>query len=123
MLLATLALVSCNKKETDSCEANLVFTRITMDNTSNAANGIIFHTELAGANLCYSFSRFSIVYDGNNTYNIRAIASIPCGRPVCAEALYLTSRTDRISNLAPGTYTLRFFSQDAFFLSEVITIN
>jgi hypothetical protein len=122
-LLLAILFVSCKKGKEDTCKADLAFNKITISNSSSAATGIQFQAEAYGANLCYSFSHFAISKTGDKTYDIYAKASIPCGQPVCAEALYFTSNTGKIEGVAAGTYTLRFYSNDSLFTTISVTIN
>ncbi|MBL7722595.1 MAG: hypothetical protein JNK27_00530 [Chitinophagaceae bacterium] len=125
VLLATIVmlLVSCKKGKEDTCTTDLAFNKITISNNSSVATGIQFQAEAYGANLCFSFSRYDIQKMGDKTYDIYAEASIPCGQPVCAQALYFTSNTGKIEGLTAGTYTLRFYNNDNLFTSLSVTIN
>jgi hypothetical protein len=124
LLVATIVMlfVSCKKEKAGTCTADLVFNKVAISNSSSVATGIQFQAESYGANLCYSFSHFAITKTGDKTYDIYAKASIPCGQPVCAEALYFTSNTGKIEGVTAGTYTLRFYSYDAVFTSISVTI-
>jgi hypothetical protein len=125
LLIATIVFlfVSCEKEKEDTCTANLAFNKVTISNNSNVATGIQFQAEAYGPNLCYSFSRYDIQKIGDKTYDIYAKASIPCGQPVCAQALYFTSNPGKIEGVTAGTYTLRFYSDDNLFTSLSVTIN
>lgn len=124
LLLATIAFlfVSCKKEQEDTCTADLAFNKVTISNSSSVATGIQFQAEAYGPNLCYSFSRFAIQKTGDKTYDIYVKASIPCGQPVCAQALYFTSNTGKIEGVTAGTHTLRFYNYDGLFTSVSVTI-
>lgn len=121
-LLLAILFVSCKKDQKDTCTADLALNKVIISNSSSVATGIQFQTEAYGANLCYSFSHFAIQKTGDKTYDIYVKASIPCGQPVCAEALYFTSNTGKIEGVTAGTYTLRFYNYDGLFTSISVTI-
>lgn len=121
-LIFAIVFFSCKKEKDSTCKADLAFNKISISNSSSAATGIQFQAEAYGANLCYSFSHFAISKAGDKTYDIYAKASIPCGQPVCAEALYFTSNIGKIEGVTPGIYTLRFYNYDGLFTSVSVTI-
>lgn len=121
-LLLAMLFVSCKKEQEDICMADLVFNKVTISNSSSVATGIQFLAEAYGPNLCYSFSHFAIQKTGDKTFDIYAKASIPCGQPICAQALYFTSNTGKIEGVTAGTYTLRFYSYDGLFTSVSVTV-
>lgn len=122
-ILMVILFVSCKKDKDTKCSADLAFNKVSISNSSSVATGIQFQAEAYGPNLCYSFSRYVIQKVSDKTYDIHAEASIPCGQPVCAQALYFTSNSGKIENLTAGTYTLRFYSDDSLFTSLSVTIN
>lgn len=123
-LLSVLLLFgfSCEKELVGNCEADMVFTKVAIANTSSAATGIKFEAEAYGANLCYSFSRFVIEKTADKTYDIRIKAAIPCGQPVCVQALYQTTQIGMIQNVTAGVYTLKFYNTDGLFTTFTVTI-
>lgn len=123
ILLLSFSAVSCNKNRNKDCFADMVFTKVSVSAASSTVNGILFDTEAYGGNLCYSFSHFKIEKTGDKTYTIRVIAAIPCGRPICAQALYQANPSGKIENVSPGVYSLHFYNMDALFTSVSVTIN
>lgn len=114
----------CEKDKVGSCKGNLQITSVTIDPASNVANGISFHTDLVGANLCYSFEKYLItVNQTGNVIEITASGSVPCARSVCAQAIYNASPPGNITRLSAGTYTLRFLNAGTLFYSTSVTIN
>jgi hypothetical protein len=113
----------CEKEGPTSCKDNLLITAIQVDANPTVATGISFRTDVTGANLCYSFDRFSIGKYPGNIIDISAMGFVPCGNAICAQAIYTASPTGRITELSAGTYTLRFYNPSGLFQTVNVTVN
>ena len=105
----------CEKDKVGSCKGNLQITSVTIDPASNVANGISFHTDLVGANLCYSFEKYLItVNQTGNVIEITASGSVPCARSVCAQAIYNASSPRSLLSISRYSSSLNDLTRACF---------
>ncbi len=121
-VISLFSFFRCEKDENENCLADMVITKATAVNTSGIQYGIILTVEAYGANLCYTYSHYDVRKTGEREYAIRIKATVPCGSPVCAQALVYANPSYRIDNAAIGVNTLNFYNGNDLFTSATVTV-
>ncbi len=122
-VISLFSFFQCDKETVDNCLADMVITQATAVNTSGIQHGILLNVEAYGANLCYTYSHYEVSKTGDREYAIRIKATVPCGSPVCAQALVYANPSYRIDNAATGVNTLNFYNGNDLFTSVTVTVN
>jgi len=111
---------ACTKKENDDC---LYFERARFIEASLPAFGLVNQvipvpTKFACTNGCGQFSSFETKIEGN-TINVRVIVKYEgC---VCTENLPVYSETYDLKITTPGSYVVKFVTdEDAFLIEEIL---
>ena len=125
LLLMIMGLIfSCGKdREGNLCDTYLIIDSTSTPRSSTVTTGIVSIIKCYGSNLCYSYTGMDIAGQPGNIFEINAKGKIPCGAPVCAQALYEVRDTVNINTAAVGTYYLKFYNNNILLKTDTITVN
>ena len=115
---------SCGKdRDSNLCNTYFIIDSTSTPRSSTVATGIVSIIKCYGSNLCYSYTGMDIAGRPGNIFEINAKGKIPCGAPVCAQALYEVQDTVNINTAAAGTYYLKFYNNNILLKTDTITVN
>jgi hypothetical protein len=118
--------LSCGKngdRSNNLCDTYFVIDSTSTPRSSTVASGITSIIRCYGSNLCYTYTGMEITNRSGNVFEINAKGKIPCGTPVCAQALREVRDTVNISNATAGTYYLKFYNNSLLLKTDTVTVN
>lgn len=129
---ATLLLLvfSCKKDEKKECDTYLAIGSAVTDRTTTVAAGITSTVDAYGGDLCFSYTGMEISKQSSPSgpvfafeYFIKAKAKRPCGKSICAQAIYHARDIINIKPGTPGTYYLNFYGNGQIVQRDTVIVN